>query len=236
MRPRRAPAQTTWLCLFVICTVLCVEVRAQPAVETDGSQKLLIGVVVDTHPQQKNVIGFERQVVDSLTSALAGVAADGFVIGYSDRVQLIGDWAPADSGLKEAAARIALDSQVSEKRGAVLNDALMSGLTRLASADGDRKSLIVIGEGNDGGSAVKFSQVLDTAKTRHVQCFALLVAEHRSQVGRVRQFGFDLHRLASGTKGKAFDVRTNPKSLDTALKDVVKRLLTPVAKAGDTAG
>lgn len=66
------------------------------------------------------------------------------------------------------------------------------------------------------------------AKAKHVQCFALLVANHRSQVGRVRQFGFDLFRLASGTGGRAYDVRTNPKSLDKAISDVLKRLSIPV--------
>jgi len=85
---------------------------------------------------------------------------------------------------------------------------LLLALTTLGVAASDaRKRLIVIGEGNDGGSAAKFSQLLDAAKARHIQCFALLVANHRSQVGRVRQFGFDLYRLASGTKGKAYDVR-----------------------------
>jgi len=52
--------------------------------------------------------------------------------------------------------------------------------------------------------------VLSAAKAGHVQCFALLVANHRSQVGRVRQFGFDLYRLASATHGKTYDVRTDP--------------------------
>ena len=82
----------------------------------------------------------------------------------------------------------------------------------------------MIGEGNDDGSVATFSQVLDTAKSRHIQCFAVLVADHRSQVGRVRQFGFDLYRLASATEGKAYDVRTNRGLLDNALKDVLKRL------------
>jgi hypothetical protein len=101
----------------------------------------------------------------------------------------------------------------------------MDGLTRFGSSgDAPHKSLIVIGEGNDSGSTATFSQVLRTAKDQHIQCFAVLVANHRSQVGRVRQFGFGLFRLASGTRGKLYDVRTNPNSLDEALKDVLRRL------------
>ena len=192
-----------------------------------NGRPLLIGVLIDTHPQQRNVIAFEREVTDSLARLLAGSRVDGFVLSYSDHVQPIADWSPMDSGLREAAGRIALDDEhaAGNTRGAVLNDALMAGLTTLGVAASDaRKGLIVIGEGNDGGSAAKFSQLLDTARARHIQCFALLVANNRSQVGRVRQFGFDLYRLASETKGKAYDVRTDPRLLDEALKDVVKRL------------
>jgi hypothetical protein len=200
--------------------------RAPSPAHTDNS-RLLIGIVIDTHPQQRRVIASERQAINSLASVLAGSGADGFVISYSDHVQPIADWSPVDSGLREAATRIALDDLegTGKTRGAVLNDGLLAGLTKLGSVDsGARKGLIVIGEGNDGGSAAQFSQLLDVAKARHIQCFALLVANHRSQVGRVRQFGFDLYRLASGTKGKAYDVRTDPKLLDEALQDIVKRL------------
>ena len=208
--------------------------RAPSSPHSHTDRTLLIGIVIDTHPQQRNVIAFERQVIESLAGALAGSGADGFVISYSDQIHPIADWSPVDSGLRDAAARIALDDVdgAGKSRGAVLNDGLLAGLTKLGSADsGAQKSLIVIGEGNDGGSAAQFSRLLDVAKARHVQCFALLVANHRSQVGRVRQFGFDLYRLASGTKGKAYDVRTDPKLLDEALKDVAKRL----ASAGQPA-
>jgi hypothetical protein len=224
-------SRTVCLRLVFICIGAGGALRAQPAVTPDVGHMLSIGVVIDTHPQQGNVIEFERQVVDSLRSALAGTDGDAFVISYSAYVQLVDDWAPVASGLKDAAVRLALDAEVSRGRGAVLNDALMEGLTKLGSSDeGHRKGLIVIGEGNDGGSTAKSSQVLRTAKEKHVQCFALLVASHRSQVGRVRQFGFDLYRLASGTGGKAYDVRTNAKSLDDALKDIATRLVTPVQR------
>jgi hypothetical protein len=218
----------TWPTLPLVCVGACAVLLTQPPAIADKGQKLFVGVVVDTHPQQKTTIAFERQVVESLTTALAGVDADGFVISYSDHVQPIVDWSPANAGLKEATARLTLDERTGAARGAVLNDGVMAGLTKLASAaGGDRKGLIVIGEGNDGGSAATFSQLLDAAKATHIQCFALLVADHRSQVGRVRQFGFDLFRLASGTQGKAYDVRTDPRLLNEALKDVIERLIPP---------
>jgi hypothetical protein len=203
--------------------------RAQTAVTPDASPKLLIGVVIDAHPQQQNVVEFQRHVVESLRSALAGIMADVFVISYSDHVRQIVDWSPADSGLRDASSRIALDNVVDKTRGAVLDDGLREAVTRLASSgDGDRKALIVIGEGNDGGSSTKFSQVLDTSKRQSIQCFAVFVATHRAQVGRVRQFGFNLMRLASGTHGKLYDVRAKQEALDKAMRDLRKRLTMPV--------
>jgi hypothetical protein len=224
---RLADARRLGRRLVFICISGCTVLRAQPAAKPDTSQTLSIGMVIDTHPQQGNVIEFERQVVDSLTTMLAGTAADGFVISYSDHVQLVGDWTTMASGLTDAAARISLDAAASKERGAVLNDGLMAGLTKLGSSrQGRRRCLLVIGEGNDSGSGTTFSEVLRAAKDKHIPCFVVLVANHRSQVGRMRQFGFDLYRLASATGGKAYDVRTNPKSLNEALKDMLKRMAT----------
>ena len=211
------------LCLL-ICLVGYAVLRAQSPVQADPGRPLSLGVVIDVRVQQHEVIGFERQVVDALGSKLAGEHAEGFVVSYSDRVQVVEDWSPT-AGFKDAAIRLAADGSEDGRRGAALNDAMLNGLARLGTVGHEnRKILVVIGEGNDGGSSTTFAQVLDAAKTDHVQCFALLVANHRSQVGRVRQFGFDLYRLASATHGKAYDVRTDPALLDGALRDLLARL------------
>ena len=77
---------------------------------------------------------------------------------------------------------------------------------------------------NDSGSSTKFSQVKVLAKSSHVQCFVLFVADHNLMGGRVRHFGFDLYDLASATKGKAYDIERSRKNLDKAMKDVLKRI------------
>lgn len=201
--------------------------RAQPPATPDPRQALAIGVVIDTHPQQRNVIEFERLVVDALRKLLADREAEVFVVSYSDHTQLVSDWSPVASLPTDAAGRITLDAGVDNNRGAVLNDGVMDGLVKLGSlAEGHRRVVIVIGEGNDSGSATQFSRVLAAAKAQHAECFAFLVANHRAWVGKVRQFGFDLYRLSSGTGGKLYDVRTNPESLDKALKDMLKHLVS----------
>jgi len=209
--------------LFIFLTAWTV-LRPQPAATAIATRPLSIGVVIETHPHQADVIEFERQVVASLRSVLAGPDWRAFIISYSDHTRLVSDWTPV-SGLTEAAAGITLDVGVARGRGAVLNDGLMDGLNKLgASAEGQSRGLIVIGEGNDDGSTARFGQVVKAARDKRIQCFALLVANHRSQVGRVRQFGFDLYRLASATEGQAYDVRTNLKAMSQALEDMRLRL------------
>ena len=188
--------------------------------------KLVIGVVVDVRPDQMPVIDFERQVVNAISSAFEGLSAEGFVVAYSDRVQWITDVSTLESALRDGNRRINADSIVAPPFSSVLNDGVAEGLERLASEAGAaRKALIVVGEGNDGASSTKFSTVLQRAKGDSVQCFALFVATHRSQVGRIRQYGFDLMRLASATHGKIYDVRTEPERLDKAVTDLKRRLV-----------
>jgi hypothetical protein len=211
---------------LLACIASGVVLRAQSPVLADPGRPLSLGVVIDVRPQQREVIAFERQVADAMGSMLAGENTKGFVVSYSDRVQVVEDWSPT-AGLKDAALRLTVDGSEDGRRGAALNDALLNGLARLGSVGHEgRKVLVVIGEGNDGDSSTTFGDVLSAAKAGHVQCFALLVANHRSQVGRVRQFGFDLYRLASATHGKAYDVRTDPGLLDAALRDLLARLAT----------
>jgi len=70
----------------------------------------------------------------------------------------------------------------------------------------------------------EYSQIKKRAKSAHVQCFVLLVADHELIGGRVRRFGFDLYDLASATKSKAYDVGNSRKRLGTAVRDLVKRV------------
>ena len=226
---RSSPVQRGGLCLALMWCGWSAVPFAQQLPKADTPQALSVGIVIDAHRQPQNVTEFERRVVEALAGALTSVAREAFAISYSDSVRLVADWAPPASLSKGAAERFLVGGAQAAGRGSVLNDGLMEGLTKLGStAGGGRKVLIVIGEGNDEGSTATSSQALAAARSQHIPCFVLLVAQHRAQVGRVRQFGFDLYRLASGTGGKAYDVRTRPQALDEALQDVLKRLAPPL--------
>lgn len=203
------------------CTLLC----AQERTPTDTKPRLSLGVLIDTSAHQKKVIEFEREVVQSIADGFAGVATEGFVIRYADEVETLQDWSPLDMGLRSASTRIELDTESGKNRRTLLNDAIDVALLKIDTGNaGNSKILIVVAEGNDAGSLMRYSQIKKRAQSAHVQCFVLLVADHNLIGGRVRHFGFDLYDLASATKGKAYDIERNRKNLDKAIGDVLKRV------------
>ena len=107
---------------------------------------------------------FQLRVVDAFRAAIADVSADVFVVTYSDHVEQVIERSPADPGLKESVGRIGSVATPGTDRRAVLNEGLARALAVPGASDNQyRKGLVVIGEGNDNGSEVRFSRILDTA-------------------------------------------------------------------------
>lgn len=207
--------------LAASCTLLAAQEKTQP----DTKPRLSVGVLIDTSAHQKKVIEFQREVVNSVADGFADVATETFVVRYADEVELLQDWSPLGTGLRTASTRIELDVESGKNQRTLLYEALNAGLLKLDTGNiANSKVLIVIGEGNNAGGGIKYSQIKKRAKSAHVQCFVLLVADHNLMGGRVRHFGFDLYDLASATKGKAYDIERSRKHLDKAIKDVLKRV------------
>ncbi|HVS87447.1 MAG TPA: hypothetical protein VHF01_04400 [Candidatus Acidoferrum sp.] len=207
--------------LAASCTLLCAQEKPQP----DTKPRLSVGVLIDTSAHQKKVIEFEREVLNSIADAFAGVATDGFVLRYADKVETLQDWSPLGTGLRTVSPRIELDVESGKNQRTLLYDAFYVGLLKLDNENSAKsKALIIIGEGNDSGSHLRVAQLKQLAKSNHVQCFVLLVADHNLMGGRERHFGFNLYDLASATEGKAYDVGDSRKNLDKAIQDLVKRV------------
>jgi hypothetical protein len=201
--------------------LLCAQEKTQP----ETKPRLSVGVLFDTSAHQKGVIELEGEVFHSIADGFAGMAAEGFVVRYADEVETLQDWSPINVGLRSASTRIELDADSGENRRTLLYDAFDVALLKFDTGNSaNSRILIVVGEGNDAGSATKYSQIKKRAKSAHVQCFVLLVADHNLIGGRVRHFGFDLYVLASATKGKAYDVERSRTSLGKAVRDVVRRV------------
>jgi hypothetical protein len=212
--------------LFVFFeTGTCTALFAQNRPQVETKPQVSLGVLIDTSAHQKKVMEFQREVVNSIADAFAGMATESFVVRYADEVETLQDWSPLDTGLKKVSSRIELDVESEKKQRTLLYEALNTGLLKLETGNSaNSKVLIIIGEGNNAGGGIKYSEIKKRAKSAHVQCFVLLVADHNLMGGRVRHFGFYLYDLASATKGKAYDVGSSRKNLDKAIRDVLKRV------------
>lgn len=200
-------------------TLVC----AQEEKRSEAKPGLSLAVLVDTSAHQKNVIQFEREAINLIADTFSDTT-EAFVARYADEVELLHDWSPIQS-LIAVSPRIELDTDSGTNRRTLLFEALNTALTKLGTASStDSKVLIVIGEGNNAGGQIKYSEVKKQAKYAHVQCFVLLVADHNLMGGRVRHYGFDLYDLVSATKGKAYDIEHSRKNLDRAITDVLKRV------------
>jgi len=160
-KKRYRSASVQFLCLIVLFAVCGTGARAarfaQDKAEPVAKPRLLLGVLVDTRAHQKNVIEFEREVLNSIADGFNGVVADGFVIRYADEVETLQDWAPSDVGLTQTSSQMVLDKHNGQNRSTLLYDAVNAGLAKLQSRDdASSKVLIIIGEGNDSGSRTKF--------------------------------------------------------------------------------
>jgi len=183
--------------------------------------KLLIGVLVDTSGHQRNVIEFERGALRAIAELFSGLAAESFINSYGGNVQELQGWSPLEAQLKWSSAQISLDVDQGTRLYDAINEALLKSAAR---SDSDLKVLIVIGEGNDAGSSARYLNVKTMAISGHVQCFALLVADHNLRAGRVRHYGWYLDDLATATNGAGYDIERSQRNLNKALHDVLRRI------------
>jgi hypothetical protein len=185
----------------------------------------VVGVLIDVSLHQKKVVDFEREVVNSIFDHLNGAASESFVMKYADKVELLQDWFPFKDGCGRVLSLIELDTERDKNERTRLYDALYAGVEKLKSKSAaDSKILIIIGEGNDDGSATRYSQIKQWARSANIQCFALLVADHNLMGGRVRHFGFYLYDLAGVTNGAGYDIGSSRKHLDKAIGNLLERI------------
>ncbi|PYV82974.1 MAG: hypothetical protein DMG05_27095 [Acidobacteria bacterium] len=198
--------------------------RAHGGPRLGPQSRLSVGVLIDTSAHQKNVINFEREVVNLVSDAFAQRPAETFVIRYADEVELLQDWSPLALGLRTVSSRIEVDVSSEKNQRTLLYEALNAGLLKIEGNGANSKVLLIIGEGNNADGAIKYWQIKKRAEATRVQCFVLLVADHNLMGGRVRHFGFYFYDLASATKGRAYDIERSRKNLDKAIQDVLKRI------------
>ena len=148
------------------------EGRLQPiALFRGGDFSVTVGLIVD-HSQSM------RSKLPAVNAAIAAFARSGreddelFVVGFNDRAEL--RTLPGGKLFTNDASELAAALDAGPAAGmTALYDAVALGLRHLPAGRSDRKALIVVTDGGDNASRLKYSQVRDLARGSHAVVYGI---------------------------------------------------------------
>jgi hypothetical protein len=169
-----------------------------------------IAIVMDAGPDQAKVLSKEKDLAIALMNGLSdpGTSFTVASAATSSKTQ-----APAldRSVAIEHIREITGDN--GERTNVPIYDAIGAAIRQISLVPGLRV-VIFVGEGNDGGSSVTYTELRRLAESNHVTVYAALVAEHSLRGARsILRFGWNLQELTGDTAGLFFE---NQKTLKTA--------------------
>ncbi len=194
--------------------------RLQPiTLFRSGEVALTVGLIVD-HSQSM------RSKLPAVNGAIAAFAEAGraddelFVVGFNDRALLhpLPDGTPFTSDA--AALSAALDAATPAGMTA-LYDAVALGLRHLPAGRSDRKALIVVTDGGDNASQLKYSQVRELARASEAVIYGVGLTGAQSQEENPEA----LKRLCRDSGGVAH-FPTTQADISKAVRDIARDLRT----------
>jgi len=168
------------------------------AIQASADVPRNIAIVMDAGPHQANVLSKEKELAVALINALSN-ATTSFTIASAgaapDTKATTLDRSVAIDHVRE----IAGDS--GEKSNVPIYDGIGSAIRQISFSPGLRV-IIFIGEGNDGGSRLRYADLLSLAESFQVSFSAALVADHSLRGTKsILRYGWNLRDLASDTAG-----------------------------------
>jgi len=179
-----------------------------------------IAIVIDAGPNQANVLSRAKELATALVNELSDANTVFSIVraGISPKTLA----ATVDRSIAiEHIREIGGDS--GKRLNVIINDAIGSAIRQVSASPGLR-IVIFIGEGNDGGSRLRYEQLRSLAESNQVAFFAALVADHSLRGAKsILRFGWNLQELTNDTGGIFLE---NPKTANAVhrLEDTVGRL------------
>jgi hypothetical protein len=184
-------------------SVQATAVQASPEIHRN------IAIVMDAGADQANVLQKERELAIVLINELSDSSTSFTVAsaGTSSKTQATTlDRSVAIEHIRD----IAGDS--GQKRNVAIYDAIGS-VIRQISLDSGLRVVIFIGEGNDGGSRLRYAELRNLAESNQVAFFAALVADHSLRGAKsILRYGWNLQELTSDTAGILLENQKTPKA------------------------
>jgi hypothetical protein len=157
-----------------------------------------IAIVIDTGPDQASVLSKEK----SLAIALIGSLSDPSTSFVIDTARISSQAHPATLDRSAAISQIGdILGDAGKKRNVSIYDAIDSAIRQISLSPGLRV-VVFIGEGNDGGSSVRFEELRSVAESNQIAFFAALFADHSLRGTKsVLRYGWNLRELAGDSVG-----------------------------------
>jgi hypothetical protein len=192
--------------------VVRVENVSVPATAIEASPDIPrnIAIVMDAGPDQAKVLSKEKDLAIALINELADTGTS-FTIASASTSSKIAATTLDRSVAIEQIREITGDS--GEKTNVPIYDAIRSAIRQLSLAPGLRV-VIFLGEGNDGGSKMRYAELRGLAESNHIACFASLVADHSLRGAKsVLRYGWNLRELAGDTAGLFLENQKAPEAV-----------------------
>jgi hypothetical protein len=168
-----------------------------------------IAIVMDAGPDQANVLSKEKDLVIALINELsdAGTSFTIASVGTASKVQA------TTLNRSVAIERIReITGESGKKTNVPIYDAIGSAIRQISLSPGLRV-VIFVGEGNDGGSKMRYAELRGLAESNQIACFASLVANHSLRGSKsILRYGWNLRELTSDTAGIFLENQKPPKS------------------------
>jgi hypothetical protein len=199
--------------------VVRVEHVSVPATGVKASPDIprSVAIVMDAGPDQAGVMSREKELAIALINGLSDPSTSFTVatVGISSKMQATTlDRSVAIEQVRE----VTIDSR--QKTNVLIYDAIGSAIRRISLTPGLR-IVIFIGEGNDGGSILRYVDLRSLAESNHTACLAALVADHSLRGTKsILRYGWNLQELTSGTAGIFLENQKTPKATRRLIETV----------------
>jgi hypothetical protein len=168
-----------------------------------------IAIVIDAGPNQMNALAREKELAIALINKLSDSDTAFSIVraGISSKTQ------EATLDRSNAIKQISeITGDSGKKTNVAIYDAIGSAIQQVSASAGLR-IVIFIGEGNDGGSSLRYQQVRSLVESNQGAFFAALVADHSLRSAKsILQFGWNLQELTSDTVGIFLENQKTPKA------------------------
>lgn len=206
----------------------------------DSNLPLTLGMLIDSSASQERVLEMEKEVGGSFLSQILREKDLAFVIDFDISVSLLQDFTSNVRRLKAAlnSTKINNGGQVSSipgmgggpvptsgiPRGTLLYDAVYLASHDEMAQQVDRKSMILLTDGEDQGSQYKIKDAIEAAQKADTIVYVLLCAD-RGFYG-FGGYGGDaaMKKLTSESGGRVIEVGNKPEKLKAAFQQISDEL------------